>query len=86
VQPDISVFVVYTIASGEFNASQRILLEGSGEPQDLIHGYFEDFWGDETEVEIKGLRYMKQDCTEAIEINSMRMVDDTDAYVLRKYL
>jgi hypothetical protein len=89
VSPAITYcLVTYTIIAGESNITKKLVVDVENESvEEAIHAYFSEYWGkDFTITDIKGRSYHRDDDEEAIKINHLEMIPDTDAYVLKKYL
>ncbi|MGB9804401.1 hypothetical protein [Desulfofundulus sp.] len=80
------VLVWYTCVHGEVEFAEVVLLElREGEtPEQAVENYFKDFFADETIFE-DGV-YYSADFSEAVGVNSWKVVPPGDYAVLRKYL
>jgi hypothetical protein len=89
VNPSKTYYLItYTTVAGSVNFSNKVVLEGTNETaSEVIDRYFSQYW-DNTITDVKCRRYVHDvACDEEfIEINSVEVISDTDAYVLRKYL
>lgn len=80
-----SILVSYEVISGDWSAqsTRSFRLEGR-RPEDVIHDYFRDFWGEDTEVETKGSRYHHNSWEQAVKISSIRTISDEEMELLEK--
>lgn len=82
------LFVTYVLRYGEDEALGHAVVElnPGEEPEDTVHQYFRDFFGDDTVCEKKAAVYWRADGCGVLKISTWRAVPPHEFTVLRKYL
>lgn len=87
-QPTKGLFVTYILRYGEDEALGHAVVElnPGEEPEDAVHQYFRDFFGDDTVCEEEATVYWRADECGVLKVSTWREVPLHELAVLKKYL
>jgi hypothetical protein len=82
------LFVTYVLRYGEDETLgyATVELNPGEEPEDAVHQYFRDFFGNDTVCEKKAVEYWRADECAVLKVSTWREVPPHELAVLKKYL